>query len=1066
MLDLKKTLFVVAFFLTSLSYVSAQDTLEVMVYNLLNFPTVGIADREDTLRKIVQYQQPDILMVCELKTSGGADLILNNSLNVNGITKYQKANFVSNQSVPSNDLQGMLFYNSDKLTLYSQDELITEIRDINEYILYYNSPTLAQHNDTIFIDFYVAHLKSSDGSVEATKRWKQAKIFKDYIDAKPTDRNRIFAGDFNIYDSNEPSYKMLLDTGTYKMIDPINQPGNWSNNASFASIHTQSPRTMSFGSGASGGLDDRFDFMLISEHIDNALDSVSYIPNTYHALGNDGNHFNQNIIDNTNNSVPDSVLYAIYYMSDHLPVSMQLKIDVDLGTSSNNNIVFGQATDLIISEYVEGSSNNKYIELYNGTGASIDLSNYRIQRHTNGGFGGTSTENLSGILVNGSTYVIANNSANTTITNVADLTDGIINYNGDDVMELQKDNGSGTFVIIDVIGVNTGIDPGDGWDVAGTTDGTLNHTLVRKSTVCSPNDNWTTSAGTNATDSEWIVNTQDDFTDIGTHTQDCSVPTVNFDNTTSNGAETNAQVNILIPVTMQDYNNPVTLQVSVTGGTANPLDYDLNTTLLSFTTDGSQYISFSINPDGDNLDETVQLTITEQTSTGIIIIRGTHTITINDDECRVDNVIALPSLTCNGDDADFTVTWDESNTSGSIEVDINGNGYQTMTSGGTYTVQDANAATGVTVTARDVNDNTCSGTTTVDIPQCLTILPVAFINEFHYDDDGADDGEFVEIAIESSFSGNLSDFKITLYNGNNNQSYDTEYGDDLIVGSTVNGFTFYTWTQFPSGIQNGSSDGIALSYQGTLLEFISYEGTLTATNGDASGVTSVDVGVSESSSGITGISIQRTGVCSGVCPNGLTWTGPTTESPGTINTNQLPVELLYFTAKASNQMTILTWATASEENNAYFEVQHSINGINFETIGKVEGAGTTYDIQEYLFIDENPINGVNYYRLRQVDFDEQAENYEMVIVNINDLNTNITIAPIPVRNQFDVVFSETIDATIKMNIVSVNGQIVKSTTINMNGNRQTIDVSELNTGVYFIRMNVNNTIITKRFVKF
>ncbi len=1064
-IKLKRAKVLSVLFFLCIVQLSAQDTLSVMSYNLLNFPAAGAANREDTLRKIIQYNQPDVLMVCELQSSSGADLILNDALNVFGTTKYQQANFQSNQSTPSNSLQGMLFYNSEKLTLYSQDVILTNLRDINEYVLYYNSPTLALHNDTVFIDFYVAHLKATNGSAEATDRWQQVKAFKDYIDTKPADRNRIFAGDFNVYNSSEPSYTALVDSGTYKMIDPINQSGSWSNNSSYAAIHTQSPRTVSFGSGASGGLDDRFDFIMISEQIDDELDSVSYISNTYHALGNDGNHFNQSILNGTNTSVPDSVLNALYYMSDHLPVSMQLKVDVNLSSVVvTNPVVLGGATDLIISEYVEGSSNNKYIELYNGTGAAIDLQDYQVQKHTNGGSGGTSTATLSGSLADGSTYIIANSSSNTTILNASDMTSVIASYNGDDVVELQKDNGSGTFVIIDAIGENTGSDPGNGWDVAGVTNATGEHTLIRKSTICSPNNSWTTSAGTNTTDSEWIVNNQDDFTDIGTHTQDCTIPTVNFVSIASHQSEPTSTSTVLLPVEMQDYNSPVDLSVTITGGSADVADYMLNTTTLSFTATGLQNISIDLNPDADFINETIEITIAETTATGITIINGTHTLTVIDNSCSITNVNAT-ALACNVNDAEFVVSWTETNTGGTIEVDINGNGYQTMSSGGTYTITGpTTAVNNAIVTVRDANDNSCQNTSTVNIPACIYTLPVAFINEFHYDDSGIDDGEFVEIAIESSFSGDLSDFKILLYNGNGGAEYQTETADDLTVVSTSNGLTFYTWNSPSSGIQNGN-DGIAISYQGELLEFISYEGAFTATDDDANGITATDVGVSESSSGAAGISLQRIGSCTGTCPNGLSWIGPSTESPGFINTNQLPVELISFTATPNQKSIDLVWKTATEENNAFFVVESSVNGINFEEIAIIEGSGTTYDVQTYNYTDESPVNGINYYRLRQVDFDGGFEYHKVIAAVLNGEAIDVLVVPTEVNHQFDIVFGEILNTRCQMDIFSVNGQLLKSEIIHTNSNRQTINVANFKAGLYILCLNMNNTIVTKRFIK-
>lgn len=325
------------------SMLQAQDTLNVMFYNLLNFPNGGVSTRDDSLRRIVQYYQPDVLMVCELQTSAGADDILNNALNVFGTTKYQRANFVSNQS--SSDFnQNMIFFNSEKLTFVSQSEISTTLRDINEYIFYYNAPYLNLHNEYIYIDFYIAHLKASDGASDVAQRETEAETLMNFLDAKGSDRNRMLAGDLNFYDNDEDGYKELtVNTGgTYQFIDVvptmISGNGNWHTSSTYAVIHTQSTRTTNLGDGgATGGMDDRFDFILYSQLIDAATDSVSYVPDSYQTLGNDGNHYNQSIINNGNTSVPDTVLYPLYHMSDHLPVTMKLAIEVALATNNNGN---------------------------------------------------------------------------------------------------------------------------------------------------------------------------------------------------------------------------------------------------------------------------------------------------------------------------------------------------------------------------------------------------------------------------------------------------------------------------------------------------------------------------------------------------------------------------------------------------------------------------------------------------------------------------------------------------------------------------------------------------------
>jgi len=143
--------------------------------------------------------------------------------------------------------------------------------------------------------------------------------------------------------------------------------------------------------------------------------------------------------------------------------------------------VFGQASDLFISEYSEGSSYNKYVEIYNGTGSSINLSNYRIWKITNGGSWPEKELLLSETVENNDVYVISHSSANSTITNKADTTWGSANWNGDDAVGLAK-NINEIWTLIDAIGTE-GNNPGTGWDAAGVTNATANHTLVRKPAV-------------------------------------------------------------------------------------------------------------------------------------------------------------------------------------------------------------------------------------------------------------------------------------------------------------------------------------------------------------------------------------------------------------------------------------------------------------------------------------------------------------------------------------------------------------------------------------------------------
>lgn len=174
---------------------------------------------------------------------------------------------------------------------------------------------------------------------------------------------------------------------------------------------------------------------------------------------------------------------------------------------------FAQAQDLFISEYLEGSSNNKAIEIFNGTGAPVDLANYTLRLASNGGVWSTTNSiTLSGTLANNDVFVVANAQANAAIQAVADITHTVTYFNGNDCIGLF--NGT---TLIDIIGVYQN-DPGTAWPVAGVDGATLNHTLVRKPNVVQGNVNWVAGAGTNVDNSEWIVHPQDYVSDIGMHT--------------------------------------------------------------------------------------------------------------------------------------------------------------------------------------------------------------------------------------------------------------------------------------------------------------------------------------------------------------------------------------------------------------------------------------------------------------------------------------------------------------------------------------------------------------------
>lgn len=168
------------------------------------------------------------------------------------------------------------------------------------------------------------------------------------------------------------------------------------------------------------------------------------------------------------------------------------------------------------------------------------------------------------------------------------------------------------------------------------------------------------------------------------------------------------------------------------------------------------------------------------------------------------------------------------------------------------------------------------------VPTATAAGPTVFINEIHYDNSGADSGEGFEIAGPAGT--NLAGWTVVLYNGSASQL--NVYATVNLSGTIPNQQAgFGTLAFFQPGIQNGSPDGLALVDAGSsVIEFLSYEGSFTAVSGPATGMTSVDIGVSEPSSTPVGDSLQLTG--SGTMGGDFTWAASQPNTFGGVNTGQ------------------------------------------------------------------------------------------------------------------------------------------------------------------------------------
>ena len=322
----------------------SQDTLQLMQYNLLNYGNYtsyctsgnnNVNIKNGHLKTIIKYVKPDIFTVNELsKNETYHDKLLNEVLNTDGITHFERA---TSTNAADSYLVNMLYYNSEKLTLYSQDIVYAMVRDINVYTLYYNADDLKETLDTIFLTCFVAHLKAGSQSWNADARAQMVSTTMTYIRTHDLPENMLFMGDLNVYTNQEQAYKNLIHTynGSRYFYDPINTEGSWNNNYAFREVHTQSTHTGG-GCAAGGGLDDRFDFIMSTESLLEGLRGMQLLTDTYTALGNDGEHFNKSLNDlPSNTSVPSDIVNALYGASDHLPVLVKINVDAALNKTDD-----------------------------------------------------------------------------------------------------------------------------------------------------------------------------------------------------------------------------------------------------------------------------------------------------------------------------------------------------------------------------------------------------------------------------------------------------------------------------------------------------------------------------------------------------------------------------------------------------------------------------------------------------------------------------------------------------------------------------------------------------------
>jgi hypothetical protein len=231
-----------------------------------------------------------------------------------------------------------------------------------------------------------------------------------------------------------------------------------------------------------------------------------------------------------------------------------------------------------------------------------------------------------------------------------------------------------------------------------------------------------------------------------------------------------------------------------------------------------------------------------------------------------------------------------------------------------------------------------------------SIGSVPWINEFHYDNAGvADINEFVEIIVPTTYAG--TGLTLTLYNGSGGASYGTATLAQMTAGESNALYTVYSYTTANDGIQNGAPDGFSLSDAGGLIQFISYEGTFTATNGPASGILSTEISpaLSETNTTLLGASLELTGA--GTSYSSFAWAAALTNTKGTINSGQSIGSATYvmqdqnvgnntsFTVTGLNPVTPYYYRVRAVDANSF---SANSNTITVSTLAETVWNGTSW----------------------------------------------------------------------------------------------------------------------------
>ena len=199
--------------------------------------------------------------------------------------------------------------------------------------------------------------------------------------------------------------------------------------------------------------------------------------------------------------------------------------------------------------------------------------------------------------------------------------------------------------------------------------------------------------------------------------------------------------------------------------------------------------------------------------------------------------------------------------------------------------------------------------------------------------------------------------------------------------------------------------------------------------------------------------------------------GPSAAQCGTVSAQRsitpdqaLPIHLVGVDAKPNNSSVSVTWTTATEANNSYFAIERSANGKDFQTIGTVRGAGMSATEKNYQFTDATPLRGINYYRLKQMDFDGRSEYSEIKAVKMSSGGL-VSLRPTEASEQLVITLQEAQIGNSELAIFDQLGRVIYRTNIAEGSLEALVNVGNFNAGAYFVRVGTGSESSVLRFIK-